>query len=203
MKYFVLVKTYPASPNYGTIRDTSYMTLSMFEKYSEFWKPITWIKKSTVGDKIKAIINLETQKVINVGDKVVIKYGSSTKELEIKSFDYREPNIFIVSDKFYVNVESIIKKVEKKHLFVTEDNVKVYENDVVYSVNKNNYQIYKNNSCLYSFFTNSLVFASKENAENYVIQNKPCLSLNDIDKCILLQKNIKELVETRIKNEQI
>ena len=64
-------------------------------------------------------------------------------------------------------------------LFITEDNVELFGGESVYGVT-DNFQL-----CYTSIATKENVqgvraFAKKENAEEYILMNKPLLSLNDL-----------------------
>lgn len=69
----------------------------------------------------------------------------------------------------------------KQPLFTTEDGVDIYEGDHYYCIRKN--------GCIYQYYTankNScknekhIDFSSEVAAEEYILMNKPCLSINDI-----------------------
>lgn len=74
---------------------------------------------------------------------------------------------------------------EKKCLFITEDNIEIFENDKVYYLTKSeNFSIriipeWKSRENV--AYKENLHFAKRENIEEYVIKNKPCLSLKDIE----------------------
>jgi len=95
----------------------------------------------------------------------------------------------------------------KKVLFTTEDGVDIFEGDYYYPVDKLYYFLHEkqtNNHC-----TNNdkfWIFSTKEKAEEYILMNKPCLSLNDIEFAIFKTNNaeekrnkLKDLVKSKIK----
>lgn len=71
-------------------------------------------------------------------------------------------------------------------VYKTDDNVLLKTGDECYHVTVN-YGVYKSsvNSTAYVFTDNKYkvpTFALRENAEKYIILNKPCLSINDVAK---------------------
>jgi|SRR6185503_8467787 len=68
-----------------------------------------------------------------------------------------------------------------KVLFVTEDNVPVYEGDYYYCVNRDfNHYGRSNGLGWYHPESGEKYFSTKEKADEYILMNKPLLSLNDI-----------------------
>jgi hypothetical protein len=71
----------------------------------------------------------------------------------------------------------------KVKLFTTEDGVDIFENDEVWGITKNVWKPFYRNAKL----NNKIVtetwfhgkFSTKEKAEEYILMNKPCLSIND------------------------
>jgi hypothetical protein len=75
-------------------------------------------------------------------------------------------------------------KAEK--LFTTEDGVDIYEGETYYYVNTNTFRIdntkafTKPENVTNDYYKNHKEFSTKEAAEEYVLMNKPCLSLADV-----------------------
>ena len=108
-----------------------------------------------------------------LGTEVFLFYGDgyNTKN---NFFVYRQP-IHIIED-----YPEFWEEVIDKPLFTTEDGVDIYEGDRIY--------------CIFSDFSigftgklnfkpTTLCFSSKERAEEYILMNKPCLSINDVNNC--------------------
>lgn len=77
------------------------------------------------------------------------------------------------------------QKVEiKKLLFKTEDGVDIFEGDLFYTVSRNlsKFEIIEIRATVHSKFEKYLDFSTKEKAEEYIFNNKPCLSLKDFEK---------------------
>lgn len=96
-----------------------------------------------------------------------------------------------------------------EYLFTTDDNVDIYENDIVHVVD-NLWFINEFAANKRMRFTKKNVFSTKEKAEEYIILNKPCLSINNvknnlpynIDNCFNENtiNNLKKLVKYKINN---
>ena len=93
----------------------------------------------------------------------------------------------------------------KQPLFTTEDGVDIYEGDTSYGVRKTDFQIIPvtHHNSMY-VYKNFLEFSTKEKAEEYVLMNKPCLSINNVIDVLKkpgysgLVELLKELVKTKI-----
>ena len=94
----------------------------------------------------------------------------------------------------------------KKPLFVTDDNVEVFEGDNVYIVHlplKSDTKVYLDRPFTipkdWVRFSYMKTFVHKENVEEYIFKNKPCLSLNEV-KMIFLNggEGLEELVKSRV-----
>ena len=92
----------------------------------------------------------------------------------------------------------------KQKLFTTEDGVDIFEGDKYYPVCE---YFNLHNECIYpSGHKMFKLFSTKEKAEEYILYNKPCLSLNDLknlgifnetDYCKRMWITIKELVNLK------
>jgi hypothetical protein len=102
--------------------------------------------------------------------------------------EYKGPNIDILT-----RTEPV-----KKPLFTTEDGVEIFKGDEYHSILINSlyYQgKYTSETPNYGKFTNPnscKTFSTKETAEEYILMNKPCLSINDV-----LSMNQWNLTETK------
>lgn len=137
---------------------------------------------------IHSVKRLSDGEIFSIGDKF------KTSHLESNILE----KIYLYNDKIYFN-DSVTKMENKfrcqlKHaiklkqpLFITEDGVEIFnDNTLVYTVSPNNFRLGK----WYVFMgrpyikNNHKLFSTKEAAKQYVIENKPCLSYNDIKKAI-------------------
>lgn len=150
--------------------------------------------------KIHSVKRLLDNKIFTIGDKIeIIDEKSSKKNLTIKDFEIynvilpietntiiiytKENNGFLGGNKGNgVNLCKV--KHYKQPLFTTEDGVDIFENDYCYFVRNNFSPIEKPFHCTKEFWSGNLKFykwfSTKEAAEEYILMNKPCLSLNNI-----------------------
>lgn len=97
-------------------------------------------------------------------------------------------------------MEDFKKAMQPKPLFTTEDNVEIYEGDGFWGVDEK-FNLNKNMT-----FHNFKYFSKKEAAIEYLLINKPCLSVNDVlsisdatfDFLKIHAKRLRELVKLKI-----
>ena len=129
--------------------------------------------------EIHSIKRLSDGEIFTINDRIKVFCGYSF----IKKFNINNLNVLICTSKtgegFNIeNLEHI-----KKPLFTTEDGVDIFENDEVWGITKNVWKPFYRNAKL----NNKIVtetwfhgkFSTKEKAEEYILMNKPCLSIND------------------------
>ena len=161
--------------------------------------------------------NVEIYSVRRLSDNVEFKVGDNIQSaLGNTKFPFKITN-FILTDMIYaennISKQAIsilnIQKVER--LFITEDKIDIFdENLEVYSVlTKSGWDERITTYEKYGKALNGTAFTSespwkhfynKSAREEYVILNKPCLSLNDISKEIGTRylETLKELVKTKL-----
>ena len=162
--------------------------------------------------QINSVRRLSDGKVFTIGDIV----GEPCFAFPIKQFKLCNEECTILISSYnklhgsgnYNTRLKDLKKV-KQPLFTTEDGVDIFEGDSYCKVN---------NQSDYSLVTGfiaegaqdnyrGLKFSTKEKAEEYILMNKPCLSLNDLLENVPSRGNImgeylsnlKEVVKNRIK----
>ena len=227
MKTYRLIKTYPGSPKLGTILtheelqycnwdeyyeeivEKDYEILSLIEdkliyncdKYSKDYINQLF---NTIGVNIHSVKRLSDGEIFTVGDKVV---GYNNSIAKIKTIDLvGEISLNIGTDKHEGFSLKNLKK-SKQPLFTTEDGVDIFEGD--------NYCYFRfhswtcdnaiaNKEFYYQdkFSKNSLYFSTKEKAEEYILMNKPCLSLKEVLDIVSFldrsEKKLKELVKQKL-----
>jgi len=127
--------------------------------------------------EIYSIKRLSDDQLFTIADKVTANAGC---DLTILKFDHTGDNRIRVHTKEYGYwFLDDIKKV-KKILFVTEDGVSICYNDKFFYVDKN-YEIreYWADS-VWTKGVDGIEFSKKEKAEEYILNNKPLLSLADL-----------------------
>lgn len=174
-------------------------------------------------NSIHSVKRLSDGEVFTVGDFVDINnaIGSSNKNLTITGFNIGNVLSVLTNDKInnkYAGRKgfniSIAEHSKRKPLFRTEDGVDIYEGDYywgVYICKTNPYltNIYRTVSFASHkhYDRDTKYFSTKEAAEEYILMNKPCLSINDINKPGDIFENnlntfyigrLKELVKKRL-----
>ena len=146
--------------------------------------------------KIHSVKRLSDGEIFTIGDKIDFVINSNLRKdtiHKIKSIELN-PNgiVFRAENSSWSNYLNEISKI-KKPLFTTEDAVDIFEGDNIYWVNINTFEkvnCNKYNDDLGEISIKSLLskkyeckaiaFSTKEKAEEYILLNKPCLSVNDI-----------------------
>lgn len=151
--------------------------------------------------------------VFTIGDKCVI--GNKSLGL-IASFKPTDDGLYVTSNQvsypcqFTCKLDDLIT--EKKPLFITEDGVSIFEGSspTIFLLRRvNDFHIKectKNNVKPGSFSDNMYYFADKEKAEEYVVMNKPCLSIKDVIGSTYMIStlniaNLTSVVKERIKHK--
>lgn len=149
--------------------------LKKIKNYKDYIKLINYSKQFWHIYKVK---RLSDGKIFTVGDKVLL-LGYNTPNT-IKDFSLTD-NILYVNG---VRLSSV--KIYKKPLFTTEDGVDIFKGNKYFTVGiKNVKHLFK----IVGPYVNPkateptgdiLYFSTKEAAEEYILMNKPCLSINDL-----------------------
>jgi hypothetical protein len=173
--------------------------------------------------KIYSIKRLSDNEIFTIGDKITSSLFSKLTDIDIikhfyipdENFCKIWTNIFNINDiifgtnKFWQsNLHHTIKV--KQPLFTTEDGVDIFEGDEFYFLQKD-WLKYLNNYGKLIASKGTIAelaykrFSTKEKAEEYILLNKPCLSLKDIEFAISKTNNaeekrnkLKDLVKSKI-----
>lgn len=162
------------------------------------------------GFKIHSIKRLSDGEIFTIGDKINnTTFGGNGTIKSIRNIE----NNFIVfridfdkewddaddSECFLINLQKI-----KQPLFTTEDGVDIFEGNnycaVFYDFKYLEQEVIKN----YELDNATLRFSTKEKSEEYIIMNKPCLSINEITNLTetsppdWLNKELIKLVKSKI-----
>lgn len=147
--------------------------------------------------------------VKRLSDGEIFTIGDKNKNGIIKSifvpFEFGTTTVCIQCDnKKGIYLKDITKA--KQPLFTTEDGVDIFEGDTFYIVDNWIPIIYVNYVSINEYIHN-LKFSTKEKAEEYILMNEPCLSINDLMLFnkrfrinILLKEKLIELVKEKLKN---
>lgn len=249
MKKYKLIKTFPGSPELGTIEEVEHCFKNLMmgsngkclyniSESPEFWELI--VEKDY---EILTVNPTENHKVYNDKSKIVFwsvcnkdfeywKIHSVKRLSDSEIFTIGDNTTFGCIDEFYIKHDKLLfttvldpcgKNIStankiKTPLFKTEDGVDIFEGDSYYAINTTFFNNYgsqkafdKKSPDLTPFWqSNKSVckyFSTKEKAEDYIINNKPCLSFNDIENIIyenstlVRRSKLKNLVKTKLKND--
>lgn len=130
---------------------------------------------------IHSVKRLSDGEIFTIGDEVCLKQKENYKPIE--SFILCDNKILVNQ---YINGINSYKKQEKP-LFTTEDGVDVFNKEYkLFEVILSTFHLNEDiplracNDCFEQTGYPSKVFSTKEKAKEYILMNKPCLSLNEI-----------------------
>lgn len=198
MKY-ILKKEYPGSPKLGNTIDN--LENDWIENYPEFWELV--VEKDY---EILSLVSSEKNPQHKKGSKFLHNKDYKFKNMHPTEFwdiysvkRISDNKIFTIGD-FYEDliIEKMVMSVDdnilttykpkiKEPIFQTEDGVDIFEDNKYYYINSNFSDpweiIHTKADCPGIIDKNDLNykrFSTKEKAEEYILLNKPCLSVNDI-----------------------
>jgi len=147
---------------------------------------------NTHGVTIYSVERLSDGKVFTIGDKVQDSLTDELTNYAIQEITYFYPGEKIICQAKSGTTMPLNTIRHTSFLFKTEDGVNISEGDDYwvydYGALKNtNSEIHKVNRASQTHTGNGVdrkYFSTKEKAEEYVLLNKPCLSINDVRNCI-------------------
>jgi len=168
------------------------------KKEDEFWSKTsnTWIGEFNLNTEyiINSIKRKSDNEIFTIGDKLYYNGYTGDGNFILKEIEFEKaPSdkgtgklTFIHTHKLlckWLDIEKLQK--DRQPLFKTEDGVDIFEGDeyCYFRFHSWTCDMAIANEKFYSqdkFSTNSLYFSTKEKAEEYILMNKPCLSLNDL-----------------------
>ncbi len=143
---------------------------------------------------INSVRRISDNTVFTIGDNVQIGWSKSKHIIRSITVDNRFPINNEHSLSFCINTTvgyklNELKKI-KQPLFTTEDGVDIYEGDKIYSIesslneiNEKIAGIYKHsthNHPVEHWYNDDKYFSTKDAAKQYILMNKPCLSIKEI-----------------------
>ena len=183
MKKYKLIKEYPGSTELGTIKTTQ--NVSIEGEYPEFWEEVIE-KDYEILSMCDYKFNIYSVKRLSDGE--VFTIGDRIKNTNYPHISDKIYEISLVDNKIRVYYQGydFLKNIShcKKVLFTTKDGVDIFEGDSYYNV-------YDFKICNKLTAKNplskhkKLVFSTKEAAEEYILMNKPCLSLKDVNDILI------------------
>jgi hypothetical protein len=181
------------------------------------WSRKGYITSPYNTDEINNHKNYGIYSVKRLSDGLVFNVGDKTFDGVITKFEILDGVLIVfISDVTWIKLD-LLQKV-KQPLFKTEDGLDIYEGDdfwfVKHSVSPSIDSMWcakkvKNYDPFCSYFKYEpqyeKYFSTKEAAEEYVLMNKPCLSLKDVfDEGSIFclaewEKRLKDLVKSKLK----
>jgi hypothetical protein len=180
---------------------------------------IEFMLKNSNTYKIYQVKRLSDGEIFTVGDK--IRYNNTNNIRIIREIELHNNTlkIFACEECYSTPIKgfnygfNLLENVTKfkQPLFTTEDDVDIFEGDSFYNINNKDWllrNIIKINLLDYqTYYKNQINFSTKEKAEEYIIMNKPILSINDLlnyqsaTKQIFVPiKTLKDLVKQKLNN---
>lgn len=146
--------------------------------------------------KVKRVKRLSDGEIFSIGDEVEYFSLGLKHQFIITGFILSKDGdrCLLSSERFqhHIDLFSIdsecinnykLQKSKKQPVLITQDCVEVFEGDEYYTVCENSYNISINTAtkdCVKKLNNKTKIFSTKEKADNYIIWNKPMLSLKEI-----------------------
>ena len=153
--------------------------------------------------RINSVLRKSDNCVFSIGDEVKQSNVIHNNTFVIKAFELDVNNNHLLAIS---NGGIKISKIEKSKpvLFKSFDGVDIYESDGIFIVNKF-FSLGFSKGVSYNNHKDNKFFSTQEAAQEYILMNKPCLSINDVTKNLEAFKNnkfilneLKELVKSKL-----
>lgn len=156
---------------------------------------------------IHSVKRLSDGEIFKVGNKVKYTGNLYKNHCTIGTINAHDTGCVVHSTKGYKDFLENINYLEKinEPVMITEDGVELNYGDEHFPVELRFFKLHRNAKA--PSYSNSSkqkfkIFSTKEKAEEYIIDNKPCLSLNDIKSEINLhwvqEMNLEKLIKSRL-----
>lgn len=191
-KDYEILKIRVISENYGILKKETICNFKINEKGVSSWEIKNGIYDSFNCEskcfyewfEIYQIKRLSDDEIFTIGDDILEQREHSKIEyFEIRGNDLvLRINHQITKGSSTILISSNFNKL-KQPLFKTEDGIDIFEGDVFVTITKNlNINSVKRFTGGYITIPSKseLSFSTKEKAEEYIIMNKPCLSLKEV-----------------------
>jgi hypothetical protein len=139
-------------------------------------------RKADAPWNIHSVKRLSDSEVFTVGDK--IRHTDTLPCRIIEGFKIEDNILISINSDVGVEIKLSNLSLVKQPLFKTKDGVDIFEGDKYY---RNSGWHFESCGFLHTatkdtkFFMSDKPFSTKEKAEEYILMNKPCLSLNDVE----------------------
>jgi hypothetical protein len=202
MRKFKLIKEYPGSNALGTIAQPNDMLQhDFFEKYCEYWEEviekdyeiISYSRKGSTTCtttkrrgrenhdeywKIYSVKRLSDGEIFTVGDRITGYHKDARSIQTIRTCPYAG-RVRLEQSGGYTDLSYATKA--KNPIFLIHDGKDIFAGDKVWWVNKKTfYSDYFVPTPSVTFFSDlNAYFLTREEAEDYIIENKPALSIKE------------------------
>lgn len=164
---------------------------------------------------IYSVKRLSDGEIFTIGDYInnkqfggnghIIRFNLYNLNYEWISMDISYDIIDNDSDDSQCDLDQATKVIKKQPLFTTEDGIEIFGGDIYFSVHYSKFcgvgangEIYPtSDSC--SSCGHWIPFSTKQKAEEYIIMNKPCLSLKDVLLSIARQTRVTQKITNELK----
>lgn len=153
---------------------------------------------------IHSVKRLSDNEVFTIGDEVKSIHWEKGSSI-IQNFDFKNNKLIILEKGYnfdkskWLSLEGI-QHYKKPVLFTTEDGVDIREGDKFWYIDACNTGFYKGVATVKT--TYAKYFSTKEAAEEYILMNKPCLSIKDVlsvgQRVIVDEGKLKQLVKSKL-----
>lgn len=195
-----------------TLKKDSYKLSFESEKADYSWRTLEHMLTIATHCVIYSIKRISDGKIFTSGDFVEhTKYPSLTCNIDSFYINKNGACLIHSNDGGFSEDISLVKKV-KEPLFTTEDGMEIYRGDRYWIVDSSTFRIF---SCK-SFgvvlkHSSDLYFSSEEIAKDYILKNKPLLSLKDVFSVypeykkdgVTRTKHAEDIIQTVKRNEVI
>jgi hypothetical protein len=144
------------------------------------------------------------EEIFTINDIVIYQNTKYT----INSFSIIDNKMYVILIGISVPISIKDIKKAKQPLFTTKDGVDIYDSNYWFYIFKDwSGEIYKTNKryCAegeIDLFKSAYNFSTKEAAEEYILMNKPCLSINDVlsvgQRVIVDEGKLKQIVKNKL-----
>lgn len=150
---------------------------------------------------IHSIKRLSDGEIFTIGDRIT---GKSDYNCIINSIELNPNYSQIMFNKLDEGIDLINARHIKQPLFKTEDGVDIYKGDIIHLVTKwFEYNAATAGEKTLLLFPGRKIFSTEKIAIEYIIMNKPCLSINDVlsvgQRIIVDEGKLKQIVKSKLK----
>ena len=199
---FISLKTVKDYPEFWEeVIEKDYEILSYYQESNVYGKYVyyksneNWNYIEKQNYKIYSIKRLSDGEMFTVGDRITgtLSVKERTHKYVTIQKIYLKNNILHIGiDTGFIDISlcNDFEKINhfKQPIFQTEDGVDIFIGDISFGVNSSfKLSEVKHINDLY-IYSDVKEFSTKEKAEEYILMNKPCLSLNDVFKVYPLYK---------------